>query len=76
MENPESKPPSSTPSTNDLNFDPPVTKVACPSTPSSTHLMDSLDSSAPASETPAKKGRGRPPGSEKQKQPETSGHCI
>ncbi|KAM3249401.1 AT-hook motif nuclear-localized protein 7-like [Capsicum annuum] len=39
MEKPESKPPSSTPTPNELNFDPPVSKAASPSTPSSTHLM-------------------------------------
>ncbi|XP_047269320.1 AT-hook motif nuclear-localized protein 13 [Capsicum annuum] len=39
MEKPESKPPSSTPTPNVLNFDPPVSKAASPSTPSSTHLM-------------------------------------
>ncbi|PHT96656.1 AT-hook motif nuclear-localized protein 10 [Capsicum chinense] len=39
MEKPESKPPSSTPTPNELNFDPLVSKAASPSTPSSTHLM-------------------------------------
>ncbi|KAM3266566.1 hypothetical protein P3L10_003560 [Capsicum annuum] len=42
MENPESLPPSSTPSPSELNFGPLVTritKVASSSTPSSTHLM-------------------------------------
>ncbi|PHT97047.1 hypothetical protein BC332_34027 [Capsicum chinense] len=39
MEKPESKPPSSTPTLNELNFDPPVSKAASPSTPSSSHLI-------------------------------------